>query len=120
MTATSRMTGLTAGTLRAWERRHGAVEPSRDAAGRRVYDAAMIERLTRLQAFAAFTTGAAFANFAEARTGTLEPGKWADFILVDRDIFTIPAADLWRVKVGETWVGGRRVFSASPQSTVRR
>ena len=78
------------------------------------------ERLTRLQAFAAFTTGAAFANFAEARTGTLEPGKWADFILVDRDIFTIPAADLWRVKVGETWVGGRRVFSASPQSTVRR
>jgi len=48
MTATSRMTGLTAGTLRAWERRHGAVEPLRDAAGRRVYDAAMIERLTRL------------------------------------------------------------------------
>ncbi|MEO7430670.1 MAG: MerR family transcriptional regulator [Dokdonella sp.] len=48
MTSTSRMTGLTPGTLRAWERRHRVVEPLRDAAGRRVYDAAMIERLTRL------------------------------------------------------------------------
>lgn len=49
VTSTSRMTGLAAGTLRAWERRYAVVEPLRDEAGRRVYDAGMIERLTRLQ-----------------------------------------------------------------------
>lgn len=48
VTSTARMTGLEPGTLRAWERRHGVVEPLRDDAGRRVYDAAMVERLTRL------------------------------------------------------------------------
>lgn len=46
--ATAELTGLTPETLRAWERRHAAVVPHRDAAGRRLYDAEMIERLTRL------------------------------------------------------------------------
>lgn len=49
VTSTSRMTGLAPGTLRAWERRYAVVDPFRDEAGRRVYDAGMIERLTRLQ-----------------------------------------------------------------------
>ena len=49
VTTTSRLTGLAPGTLRAWERRYTAVDPLRDAAGRRIYDAGMIERLTRLQ-----------------------------------------------------------------------
>lgn len=49
VTSTSRLTGLAPGTLRAWERRYAAVDPLRDAAGRRIYDAGMIERLTRLQ-----------------------------------------------------------------------
>ncbi len=42
------LTGLTPETLRAWERRHGAVVPHREPGGRRLYDAAMIERLARL------------------------------------------------------------------------
>lgn len=46
--AAADLTGLTPETLRAWERRHAAVVPRRDAAGRRLYDGAMIERLTRL------------------------------------------------------------------------
>ena len=46
--ATSEMTGLTPETLRAWERRHAAVVPHRDAKGRRSYDAAMLERLALL------------------------------------------------------------------------
>ena len=45
------------------------------------------QRLTLEQAFAAFTRGAAYAGFAEDRLGTLEPGRMADFIFVDRDIF---------------------------------
>ncbi|MEN1928016.1 cobalamin B12-binding domain-containing protein [Luteimonas sp. MJ250] len=46
--AAAELSGLTPETLRAWERRHAAVTPQRDAKGRRVYDVAMIERLARL------------------------------------------------------------------------
>ncbi|MCR6686173.1 MerR family transcriptional regulator [Pseudoxanthomonas sp.] len=46
--AAAELSGLTPETLRAWERRHGAVVPRRDAAGRRLYDAAAVERLSRL------------------------------------------------------------------------
>jgi predicted amidohydrolase YtcJ len=68
------------------------------------------DALTLPQALALFTIGAAYANHAENKVGTLEPGKWADFILVDRDPFAIPPADLWKVQVDETWLAGKRVF----------
>jgi hypothetical protein len=68
------------------------------------------EALTMEQAFAGFTLGAAFAGHAEAEVGSLEPGRWADFLLLDRDPFTIPAAELPEVKVEETWLAGARVF----------
>ena len=48
------------------------------------------QRLSMEQAFAAFTRGGAFAGFAEDRLGTLEPGRMADFIFIDRDIFADP------------------------------
>lgn len=72
------------------------------------------EALTREQAFAAFTTGAAFANHAEGFSGTLTPGQWADFILVDRDIFTVPAAAIRDAKVEATWLAGKPVYRAAP------
>lgn len=72
------------------------------------------EALSRAEAFAGFTTGAAYAEKMEDRIGTLEPGKWADFILVDRDIFTVPAQDIWKTTVDETWLAGRRVFVRKP------
>ena len=46
--AAAELSGLTPETLRAWERRHAAVVPRRDHKGRRLYDAGMVERLTRL------------------------------------------------------------------------
>lgn len=46
--AAADLSGLSPETLRAWERRHAAVVPHRDDKGRRLYDAAMVERLTRL------------------------------------------------------------------------
>ncbi len=68
------------------------------------------EALTLPQAFAAFTTGAAWAGHAEDKVGTLTPGKWADFIVIDRDSFAIPATTLWETKIDETWLAGKRVF----------
>ncbi len=70
----------------------------------------MSEAMTPNEAFAAFTTGAAWANHAEDKVGTLTPGKWADFIIIDRDPFATPAATLWQTRVDETFVAGKRVF----------
>ncbi|MGI4877542.1 MAG: amidohydrolase [Janthinobacterium lividum] len=68
------------------------------------------EKLTPVQALAAFTTGAAYAAHAETRVGTLTPGKWADFIIVDHDLFADDPATIWQTKVSQTWVGGKRVY----------
>jgi predicted amidohydrolase YtcJ len=69
------------------------------------------QRLTLEQALAAFTRGAAYAGFAEDRIGSLERGRWADFILVDRDIFDVPTPrQLRETKVEETWMAGKKVW----------
>jgi predicted amidohydrolase YtcJ len=70
------------------------------------------QAMTRAEALRAFTLDAAYAVQAEARVGSLEPGKWADFVLVDRDLFSVPASDIWKLRVLETWVGGERVYAA--------
>jgi len=68
------------------------------------------QRLSLVQAFAAYTTGAAYAGFAEDRIGSLQPGRMADFILIDRDIFTATPPDIRDTQVLETWIGGRRAW----------
>jgi predicted amidohydrolase YtcJ len=70
------------------------------------------ERVSRTAAFAAFTTGAAYASFAESKVGRLAPGFRADFILVDHDPFEGAPAQVRATKVSETWIGGIRVFKA--------
>ncbi len=70
------------------------------------------ERVTREQALAGFTTGAAYAGFAEQKIGRLAPGMLADFVIVDRDPFFIPPGEIRGTKVLETFVGGKRVYSA--------
>jgi predicted amidohydrolase YtcJ len=69
------------------------------------------QAMTLAEAFRAFTLDAAYAEHAEQRIGSLEPGKWADFILIDRDLFTMPAAKIWTVRVEQTWLAGKRVYS---------
>jgi predicted amidohydrolase YtcJ len=68
------------------------------------------ERLTFEQALAASTSGGAYASFAEDRLGTLQPGRMADFLLIDRDIAAAPPADIRATQVMETWIGGKRVW----------
>jgi hypothetical protein len=69
------------------------------------------QRVTLEQALAAFTRGAAYAGFAEDRIGSLEKGRWADFIFVDRDIFDVPTPrQLRETKVVETWIAGKKVW----------
>jgi predicted amidohydrolase YtcJ len=64
------------------------------------------------QAFTAFTRGGAFAMFAEDRLGTLEPGRFADFIFIDRDIFNnLDQRAVRETRVLETYVAGRQVWS---------
>ncbi len=76
------------------------------------------ERLTFAQALDAYTRGAAYAGFAEDKVGSLEPGKWADFILVDRNPTVGGGQSLARTQVLQTWIAGKKVFdreaSASP------
>lgn len=68
------------------------------------------QRMSREEALRAFTLDAAYAAHQEDRQGTLEPGKWADFIVLDRDYFTLPAEEIWKIRVLQTWVGGKQVF----------
>ena len=62
------------------------------------------------EALRAFTATAAFAGFAEDRIGILTPGHMADFLILDRDIFTAAAADIRAARPLETWIGGKRVW----------
>jgi len=71
------------------------------------------QALTRAEALHSFTLAAAYAASQEDRLGSLEPGKWADFILIDRDYFTVPDSEIDDILVLETWVGGRKVYDAA-------
>jgi predicted amidohydrolase YtcJ len=66
--------------------------------------------MTREEALKSMTIWPAFAAFQEALTGSLTPGKYADFVILDRDIMTIPAADILGVHVSATYIGGRAVY----------
>ena len=68
------------------------------------------QAMTLLEAFRAFTLDAAYAEHQEKTIGSLEPGKWADFILIDRDLFKIAPAEIWKIKVEQTWVAGEQVY----------
>ena len=72
------------------------------------------ECLTREEVIRLYTINGAYLTFEEKIKGSLEPGKLADFIVLDRDILTCPVDEIPEIKVLETWVGGKRVFQTNP------
>ena len=67
--------------------------------------------LTRQQALRGMTTWAAHAAFEDQRKGQIKPGMLADFVVLKTDLMTAPNEKLHDLKVQQTWIGGRRVFS---------
>lgn len=70
------------------------------------------ERLTREEALRGFTLDAAYAGFMEQVTGSLTPGKFADFAVLDQDPMRVPAADIPKTRVLATFLGGKPVYVA--------
>jgi hypothetical protein len=70
------------------------------------------DRITRGQALYAYTQGSAYAEWTEKSKGKLLPGYEADFILVDRDLYTVLAPKLLGTRVLETFVAGQQVYLA--------
>jgi hypothetical protein len=72
------------------------------------------ETLTIEEAVRAYTVGAAWVSGEEDLKGTLSPGRFADFIVLDRDVVREPPEELLEVKVLATFIGGRPAYAADP------
>ena len=69
------------------------------------------QKLSRIEALRAVTANPAFLNFEEDRSGTLAPGKFADFVVIDRDYLVCPEEEIRSIQVLRTVIGGRTVYS---------
>jgi len=70
------------------------------------------QKLTLDEAIRAFTAGSAYAEFAENVKGTITPGKLADLVMLDRDLYQIPPTEIDKARVLLTIVDGRTVWEA--------
>jgi predicted amidohydrolase YtcJ len=71
------------------------------------------QALSREEAIRGMTIWAARANFEEGKKGSLEKGKWADFIVLDQDLMTISTAYILNTKTFSTYINGKKVYSAT-------
>jgi len=68
------------------------------------------QRLTRDEALRSFTINAAYAGFEEKTRGSLEVGKWGDFVILSKNIMTIPPKEILDTEVIMTVLGGIAVY----------
>jgi len=68
------------------------------------------EALTLIEALRAYTLRGAYLTFEEQQKGSIEPGKFADLIVLDRDITDVDPLDIADIRVEQTWLAGQRVF----------
>jgi len=71
------------------------------------------EKASLEQMITSFTINGAYANFLENQTGTLEVGKQADFIILNKNLFEIPATEISNTKIQNTYLQGEEVFRAA-------
>jgi predicted amidohydrolase YtcJ len=71
------------------------------------------QKISMEQAIAAYTTGSAFAEFSEKEKGMLAPGMLADFVVLDRDVTSVPPLKVLGTRVLRTVVGGKTVYEAN-------
>jgi predicted amidohydrolase YtcJ len=69
------------------------------------------QRITREQAIRLYTINNAYLTFEEEEKGSLEKGKLADFIVLDRDILTCPVDEIRNIQVEQTYLGGKQVYT---------
>jgi predicted amidohydrolase YtcJ len=69
------------------------------------------ERIPVMQALEMYTRNGAYAGFEESEKGSLEVTKFADFIIIDRDLLKIPTEQIKGIRVLKTYVAGRVVYS---------
>jgi predicted amidohydrolase YtcJ len=72
------------------------------------------QRMTRREALASMTTDAAYANFQERVAGSIARGKYADFVVMDRDWMIAAPEEILRTRVVRTYFGGRCVYECAP------
>jgi len=89
--------------------RTNAPQPDRKYSGRLSED----QGLSRAEVLRAITMNSSYELHQESSTGSLEVGKVADLIVLDRNFFDIPAAEIADIKVLQTVVGGKVVYRSA-------
>ena len=72
------------------------------------------QQMTRDEALKSMTIWPAYAAFQERELGSLTPGKYADFVVLDQDIMRVPASLVLKTRVVSTWVGGKAAYEMKP------
>ena len=70
------------------------------------------ERVSLEEMVSSFTVNGAYANFLEGYTGSLAAGKQADFVVLDQNLFKIPAQEIGKTRVLQTYMDGEQVYNA--------